>query len=159
MSILYATYLKCIKPYIHNQTVALEIGPGRGSWTKSMLHAKEIQVLDAKSEEQNRFFEYLDHPSNVKYHHVKDFSCSMLEDNYFTYMFSFGCLCHVSFDGITQYASNIYAKLKPGTDCFWMVADYDKYEQALANRFDVSEIIPDRWFHTSQVFCKSIHVA
>lgn len=28
MSILHATYLRCIRPYIKNYTVSLEIGPG-----------------------------------------------------------------------------------------------------------------------------------
>ena len=48
-------------------------------------------------------------------------------------MFSFGCLCHVSFEGITEYAVNIHPKLKQGSNCFWMVADYKKYNSAIAN--------------------------
>jgi hypothetical protein len=31
MSVLHATYLRCIKPYINEDTVALEIGAGRGA--------------------------------------------------------------------------------------------------------------------------------
>lgn len=131
MSILHATYLVCIKPYINAKTVALEIGPGRGAWTKTMLEAKEIWVLDALSAEYNRFFEYLNHPKNVKYFQVEDFKCDQLPENYFNYMFSFGCLCHISFDGITEYAANIFGKLKENTHCFWMVADKKKYADFL----------------------------
>ena len=40
VSVLYATYLACIKPYITAETRALELGPGRGAWTKTMLSAK-----------------------------------------------------------------------------------------------------------------------
>jgi len=133
MSILYATYLRCIKPYINKDTVALEIGPGRGAWTKALLPSKEIYALDALPEEYNRFFEYLGFPKNIKYFQVKDFKCQMLPDDYFNYMFSFGCLCHVSFDGIAEYARNIFPKLKHNSNCFWMVADYDKYNKAVAN--------------------------
>ncbi|MDR2531910.1 MAG: class I SAM-dependent methyltransferase [Oscillospiraceae bacterium] len=133
ISTLYATYLLCIKPYINSESVALEIGPGRGAWTKAMLPAKEIYALDALSAEHNGFFEYLPPSEHVKYFQVDDFSCKMLPENHFSYMFSFGCLCHVSFEGITQYAVNIYPKLKSGAHCFWLVADYEKYNYAVNN--------------------------
>lgn len=139
ISILYATYLRCIRPYINPDTTAVEIGPGRGTWTEALLGAKEIWVLDALSAEHNGFFEYLKHPENVKYFQVEDFECRDLPDNYFNYMFSFGCLCHVSFDGITQYAENMFGKLKPGANCFWMVADKKKYDRfkKYADHYDI----------------------
>jgi len=133
MSVLHATFLRCIKPYVNAHTVSLEIGPGRGAWTKALLLSKEVFVLDALSAEHNKFFEYLEHPPHVTYIQVKDFECKMLPDNYFNFMFSFGCLCHVSFDGMTQYALNLYPKLKEGSNCFWMVADYEKYNHAVSN--------------------------
>jgi len=133
LSILHATYLRCIKPYINQNTIALEIGPGRGAWTKTMLPSKEVWALDARSEKENRFFEYLGNPSNVKYFQVKDFKCEMLPEDKFDYMFSFGCLCHVSFAGITEYAVNLYPKMKQGSNCFWMIADYGKYNKLIEN--------------------------
>lgn len=131
MSVLHATYLRCIKPYVTPETVALEIGPGRGAWTRCMLEAREVWALDALSAEHNGFYEFLGHPSHVKYFQVEDFSCGMLPDDHFNYMFSFGALCHVSFDGITQYATNLLPKLKSGAECFWMVADYAKFNAAV----------------------------
>lgn len=138
ISTLHTTYLRCIKPYVNSATVSLEIGPGKGAWTRSLLPSKEVYVLDALPEEHNRFFEYLGHPKNVRYFQIKDFKCDMLPEKYFDYMFSFGCLCHVSFEGIREYAVNIYPKLKRGSNCFWMVADYDKYNSAISNLHDLS---------------------
>lgn len=89
--------------------------------------------MDALSAEYNRFFEYLNHPKNVKYFQVADFSCRELPENYFNYMFSFGCLCHVSFDGITEYATNIFGKLQTGANCFWIIADKQKYGKFIGN--------------------------
>jgi hypothetical protein len=132
ISILHATYLRCIKPYVTARTVSLEIGPGRGAWTKCLLPSKEVYALDALSAEHNGFFEYLGHPRNVKYFQVRDFECNMLPDDGIDYMFSHGCLCHVSFDGLTQYANSIYPKLKSGSNCFWMVGDFEKYNTAYA---------------------------
>ncbi|MCD9186365.1 MAG: class I SAM-dependent methyltransferase [Pyrinomonadaceae bacterium] len=128
ISTLYATYLRCIRPYINAETVALEIGPGRGTWTKGLLGAKEIWTLDALSAEHNKFFEYLNHPKNVNYIQVEDFECKQLPENHFNYMFSFGCLCHIPFEGVSEYAKNIFGKLQPGSNCFWMIADKDQYE-------------------------------
>ena len=131
ISVLHATYLKCIEPYIASDTVALEIGPGRGAWTKTMLQAKEVWAIDARSDKDNCFSEYLHNPENVKYIKINDFECKELPNDKFTYMFSFGCLCHVSFEGITEYAVNLYPKLIHGSNCFWMIADYDKYNNAM----------------------------
>lgn len=131
ISTLHATYLRCIKPYVRKDTVAVEIGPGRGAWTRAMLSAKEVYALDALPEEHNGFYEYLGYPSHVKYFQVADFRCHMLPENHFDFMFSFGCLCHVSFEGIQEYAVHLFPKLKSGSNCFWMVADYEKYNCAV----------------------------
>jgi hypothetical protein len=147
MGVLYVTYLRCIKPYVNPQTIALEIGPGRGAWTKALLPAKEVWCLDALTAEHNRIFEFLQHPRNVRYFQVHDFSCDMLPEDYFDYMFSFACLCHVSFAGITEYARNIFPKLKHGSNCFWMIADYSKYNNAVSNLATYSiyeRIVPQR---------------
>lgn len=133
ISVLRATYLRCIKPYITSETTVLEIGPGRGAWTKTMLEAKEVWALDAVSAETSGFWKYVGQQTHVKYIQVEDFSCRMLPENYFDYMFSFGCLCHVPFAGIEQYAENLFPKLKSGSNCFWLVADYEKFNQTVNN--------------------------
>jgi hypothetical protein len=53
-------------------------------------------------------------------------------------MFSFGCLCHISFDGITEYATNLFPKLKSGCNCFWMIADYDKLNTVPDRQEDIN---------------------
>ena len=39
LSVLYATYLVCIQPYVNRSSHVLEIGPGHEAWTKCMLNA------------------------------------------------------------------------------------------------------------------------
>jgi hypothetical protein len=147
MSTLHATYLACIKPYVDPATVALEIGPGRGAWTKSMLGAREIWAVDALPADHNGFYEYLGHPEHVRYVQATDFALRDLPDGHFSYMFSYGALCHVSFEGITEYAGSTYDKLLPGAHCFWMVADYAKYNRAVASVDRLSpwsRLLPER---------------
>jgi hypothetical protein len=155
VSVYHATYLYCIKNFITPATIALEIGPGRGAWTKCMLPAKEIHVLDALSAEHNKFFEYVGKASHVFYHQVEDFSCKELPDNYFNYMFSFGCLCHISFKNIQEYAQNLYKKMLPNANCFWMIADYDQHEKATGCKVNGHNLnhdnpLPGRWFNAGK---------
>lgn len=138
MSTLHATFLCCIKPYVQRDTVALEIGPGRGAWTRALLPAKEVYALDALSAEHNGFYDYVGQHEHVKYFQVSNFECRMLPENHFTYMFSFGCLCHVSFEGIEAYARNLYSKLRSGCHCFWLVSDYEKYNKAVSSFSELS---------------------
>jgi len=141
MSVLHATYLRCIKPYVNHKTIALEIGPGGGAWTKTLLPSSEIWAIDAQSASHTNFYSYIPRAEKVRYMQVNDFSCTELPDNYFDYMFSFGTLCHVSFEGIEEYAKNLKNKLKPGANCFWMIADYEKYNSCVNNFYD-----QDRFF-------------
>ena len=135
VSVLHALYLMAIKQYVNSETIALEIGPGRGAFSKAILTQtpKELWCLDAVSAADNQFFEYVGNKAEVKYIQVEDFSCSMLPEDHFNYLFSFGALCHVSFEGITSYLTNLYPKLKKGAECFIMVADYDKFNACLDN--------------------------
>ena len=131
MNTLHVTYLMCIKPFIHGDTAVLEIGPGRGAWTKGFLAAKEVWCMDALSVEHNGFYEYVGRHDHVHYLQVDDFSCSALPDNRFDYFFSFGCFCHISPAGTHAYLKNMFPKLKSGAHGFLMVADYDKANAAV----------------------------
>jgi len=132
ISSLYATYLCCIKPYVGSSTIALEIGPGRGAWTKAILTCKpqEVWCLDALSREHNGFDDYVGIRENVNYVQVSDFLCDCLPANHFDYLFSFGCFCHLSPVAIREYFRNLWTKLRPGAHAFVMVADFDKYNRA-----------------------------
>src|SRR5215211_8441597 len=44
LSSLYVTYKVCIEPYIDAHTTVLEIGPGRGAWTKAILASEPRKV-------------------------------------------------------------------------------------------------------------------
>jgi hypothetical protein len=144
MSILHATYLHCIKPYIDDEKTALEIGPGRGAWSKCMLGFRKLIVMDPISPEETHFFDYVGRHENVHYEQITDFSCSFLQHYSIDYMFSFGCLCHVPFEGIEEYAKNLYEKLQYGADCFWMIADAEQHLRMTGE--PIPDKGPGRWY-------------
>ena len=133
ISILHAIYQACVKPYITPDTVVLEIGPGRGAWTKTMLPAKEIWCLDALSADHNGFWPYVgeEHRSKIRYIQVTDFLCRDLPDNHFDFLFSFGTFCHIPWEQQRQYYENLFRKMRPGATGFVMFADHDKFNGAL----------------------------
>lgn len=135
ISTLHAIYQACIRPFVNADTVVLEIGPGRGCWTRTMLLAREIWCLDALSADYNCFWDYIDHEhkGKIKYHEVTDFSCSVLPENHFDYLFSFGTFCHITWEGQKEYFKNLFPKLKRGANALVMIADFDKYNNAVRN--------------------------
>jgi hypothetical protein len=133
ISSLYAIYQVCIKPYINQKTRAIEIGPGRGSWTKTMLGADEVWCLDVLDALHNMFWAYMGiapEKTRIRYQVVSDFSCDVLPDAHFDYLFSYGTFCHIPWEGQQLYYRNLYPKLLPGAMCFVMYANATKYNWA-----------------------------
>jgi cyclopropane fatty-acyl-phospholipid synthase-like methyltransferase len=133
MGVSHAVYLACVKPYIRPDVTALEIGCGRGAWTRHMLGAKTVYCIDALSAEHNCFYEHVGRHEHVHYFKVSDFSLDVIPEHSLDYVFSYDTLCHVSLDGISEYAKNLYPRMRSGAVAFWMVADYDKYNAFVAN--------------------------
>lgn len=125
----YLVYLCCIKPYIKSDTVVIEIGPGRGAWTKAILgsNPRHIYAVDAVPPEHSGFWDYVGRKENIDYVVVDDFSLSKIPDNSADYFFSFGCFCHLRPEMCVDYINSLSKKMKPGAHGFLMIADYDKF--------------------------------
>jgi hypothetical protein len=155
MSCLHATYLRCIKPYVSENTRVLEIGPGRGAWTRCFLarNAQEIWALDALSAEHNGFWEYVGRRPNVHYCQVQDDLCAMVPDASIDYFFSFGTFCHLSPQVTRDYLKSIFRTMRPGAHGFLMIADYNKFNSLLTSGEQLSisrsltgkRFLPMRW--------------
>lgn len=133
LGIPHAIYLACIRPNVNASTTVLEIGCGRGAWSRLMVNAKHLYCLDALGAEHNGFYEYVGRHANVEYHKVEDFSLREIPLDSIDFAFSYDALCHASFSGITEYATNLYPRMRPGAQGFWMVADYHKYNTFVQN--------------------------
>lgn len=140
MSTLHATYLRCIKPYVNGTTQVLEIGPGRGAWTKCFVDrkARAVWALDALSAEHNGFWEYVGIAPNVRYCCVEDNLCAPVPDDSIDYFFSFGTFCHISPPNINDYFKSIYRKMRAGAVGFVMISDYAKFNRMLAQESKLS---------------------
>ena len=116
--------------YINNTTTVLEIGPGRGAWTKTMLkyNPKKIICLDVFSAARNNFWNFVgkENMNKIDYFQVNDFLCNDISNNSIDFLFSYDVFCHISFNNTELYLKNLYNKFKKGSICVIMIADYNK---------------------------------
>ena len=116
-----------------SETRALEMGPGRGAWTRTLLPAREVVVIDAAPGRRKRIL-------GIRWAAGRSVAPSWtvpsttgdLPEAHFDYVFSFGCLCHLSPAKIDEYLGLLAPKLRPGAHCFLMYADYAKANAAKA---------------------------
>jgi phospholipid N-methyltransferase len=140
VSVLHAIHQVCIRPNVTAGSHVLEIGPGRGAWTKTMLAAKEIWCLDVNTPEHNGFWEHIgdENRRKVRYVRVTDFSCAEVPDAHFDFLFSYGTFCHIPIEGQRSYLRNLLAKMRKGAPAAIMVGDFDKYNAAVRRYRNVS---------------------
>lgn len=134
-SVLYTIYSACIRPYVTPQTTVLEIGPGRGAWSKAILHrnCRKLYAVDVADATHTRFWEYVGKDLRVEYIAAEDLSLPGVPDESIDFLFSFGVFCHLKPEMCEEYLSSMHRKMRSGGRGFLMIADFDKYEACRAN--------------------------
>jgi SAM-dependent methyltransferase len=134
-SSLYLTYRCCIKPFITGNTTILEIGPGRGAWTKTMadLRPRKIYAVDIVDPEYAGFNQYVGQRESVKHIVAQDFSLDGVPDNSIDLFFSFGCFCHLKPEMCISYINALARKMRANANGFLMIADYDKFNACVSD--------------------------
>lgn len=147
-SILYTVYSACIRPYITASTVVLEIGPGRGAWSKTFLHrnCRKLYAVDVADPAHTHFWDYVGRDSRAEYLVVNNLLLAGVPDDSIDFFFSFGVFCHLKPEMCEEYLLAIFRKMKHGSRGFLMIADFDKYEQcrAMADRFSVGRFLAEQ---------------
>ena len=134
-SSLHTVYLACIRGYVGQDTVALEIGPGRGAWSKVILArgCARLYAVDAAPAEHTHFWDYVGRDERVTYHVADDFDLADVPDGSIDFFFSFGVFCHLRPKMCESYVRSLARKMKPSANGFLMCADFDKYNRCLDN--------------------------
>jgi len=122
-------FQEAVKPHLRPDSCVLEIGPGRGSWSRGILrqipHGKlyTADYLDTRPwlnpDEFNGRLVSL---------RVTDNSFRGLPDDYFDFFWSFGVLCHQNPHQIVEILTNSRPKMKRGGIAIHQHADWDKLD-------------------------------
>ncbi len=121
---------KLLKKYVKEDSNILELGPGRGSWSKVILNILEkkgsLSTLDFQ--DVSKWLNKDDYKAALHTHQIDSNSYECLEDNTYDLFWSFGVLCHNNIDSIYQIMHNIYQKMKKGAILIHQYADWDKLD-------------------------------
>jgi len=124
-------FLKAIYPYIHSNSVVLEIGPGKGSWSKAILKYipnGKLHTVDFQNVE--KWLNPERYNGRLFCHQVEDNSYySTFENEYFDFCWSFGVLCHNNLEHIEEILRNILPKMKVGGIAVHQYSDWEKLEK------------------------------
>jgi ubiquinone/menaquinone biosynthesis C-methylase UbiE len=116
-----------LKPYVHADSVVLEIGAGGGRWTQYLIGAREVVVAELN----RQFFRYLrqrfkSDKHKLRFYETTGFELNGIESASIDFVFSFGTFVHIDPEGIDAYLAEIHRVLKPGGNGTLQYADRTK---------------------------------
>jgi hypothetical protein len=123
-------FLKAVKPHLEEASTVLELGPGRGSWTRALLasvprgQVHTVDLLDVSAWLQPERY-----GGRLTCHQADDHTYSMLADGTIDVFFSFGVLCHNTTTAIGEMMAGALPKMRPGGVAVHEYGDWRKLEQ------------------------------
>lgn len=122
-------FMEAVLPYLKPDSVVLELGPGKGSWSRAILENipdGQLHVVDYQ--DVSRWLEPEKYDKRLICHKVDDNLFSSVEDDCFDFFWSFGVLCHNNVEQIGEILKNSLCKMKPGGVAVHQYADWKKLE-------------------------------
>jgi hypothetical protein len=121
---------KALAPHVKPDSRVLELGPGRGSWTRpllSILPRGELHTADFQ--DVTPWLHPEKYGGRLICHRISDNDFSEFPDDYFDIFWSFGVLCHNNVEQIELILRNIRPRLKDGAWCVHHYADWEKLDR------------------------------
>lgn len=121
---------KAIRPYLHPSSRVLELGPGKGSWSRAILKFipdGELHTVDFQDVTQ--WLSPNTYTGRLICHQVQDNSFKELPNEYFDLFWSFGVLCHNDSASIMEILHSARRTMKRGGVSIHQYGDWIKLEQ------------------------------
>ena len=124
-------FRKGLWPYMKRDSRVLELGPGKGAWSRAILNclAKgELHTVDLQDTTQ--WLQPDKYQGRLVCHTItKNADFAFLPDSYFDVAWSFGVLCHNNASSIAEILAHSLPKIKPGGHAIHQYADWEKLER------------------------------
>jgi SAM-dependent methyltransferase len=117
-------------PYLKPNSTVLEIGPGKGSWSRAILKyipqgkLYTVDYLDVTPWLRPERYE-----GRLICQRIQDDSFSLIPDECLDFCWSFGVLCHNNLDKIEGILRNSLKKMKPGAVACHQYGDWNKLQR------------------------------
>lgn len=118
---------RALRPYLKNNSRVLELGPGKGSWSRAILKFVpdgELRTVDFQ--DVRGWLKPEEYSGRLVCHQVSDNTFSCVPDGYFDLFWSFGVLCHNNLDAIKDILMSARRKMKRGG---WAIHQYGDWEK------------------------------
>ena len=126
-----AVFGQGLEPYLKPDSRVLELGPGKGAWSRAILNCLpkgELHTVDFQ--DTTKWLQPEKYQGRLICHTVqKNADFSFLADSYFDVAWSFGVLCHNNAASIGEILAHSLPKLKPGGYAIHQYADWEKLER------------------------------
>ena len=133
-------FRKVLQPHLSPSAKVLELGPGRGSWSRAVLdHIPEGELHTIDFQDVTRWLKPADYKGRLVCHRVPNNRYEALPDRYFDVFFSFGVLCHNEPSSIREILSAAREKVKPRAVAVHQYGDWEKLEAFGWNRGGVPQ--------------------
>lgn len=122
-------FLEAVRPHLTDTSAVMELGPGRGSWTRALLASVprgRVEVLDFHDVAQ--WLRPERHGGRLVCHRIADNSFDAVDDGSFDLFFSFGVLCHNTTPDIAEIMRNALPKMRPGAVAVHHYGDWSKLD-------------------------------
>lgn len=123
-------FKKALLPHLRPDSKVLELGPGKGSWSRAMLQfipQGELHTVDFQDVSQWLHPEAYD--GRLTCHQVQDNSFKELPDSYFDIFWSFGVLCHNEGQSILEILHSARRTMKRGAVSIHQYGDWEKLDK------------------------------
>jgi Methyltransferase domain len=120
-------FLNAVAPYLRSESHVLELGPGKGSWSRAILKylpSGELHTVDLQ--DVTKWLHPEKYGARLVCHQVNDNTFDCLQESYFDFFWSFGVLCHNEVGSIRTILGNARKKVKPGA---WSVHHYGDWRK------------------------------
>ncbi|MEM6252989.1 MAG: methyltransferase domain-containing protein [Cyanobacteria bacterium P01_D01_bin.156] len=122
-------FKKAILPYIQSDSNVLELGPGKGSWSRAILTRLPKGTLHTLDFQNVSIWLKPDRYSGrLTCHKITNNSYPMLEDKSFDFFWSMGVLCHNNLSDIEEILTNSRPKMKSGAYAVHQYSDWEKLD-------------------------------
>jgi len=135
-----------VKPRLGSDRVVLEIGPGKGSWTRAVLnhHDGVLHVVDRLDLEDMLRAACPSAGDRLRVHQTKSNNYEFLDDREIDFAFSIGVFVHIPLKEIALILERLHPKMKPGGEAIIHDSNWAKLDAWTGGDWTRARVPP--WF-------------
>jgi phospholipid N-methyltransferase len=121
--------MEAARPHIEKESTVLELGPGRGSWSRAILKfIPRGQLMTVDFQDVTAWLQPERYEGRLKCFRVEDNSLDCVPDHCVDFFWSFGVLCHNNVAHIQEILRNAVSKMRAGSYAAHQYAAWDKLD-------------------------------